>query len=74
MADTQSNFETLTFAAQSTPGSLERLARGEMEEGSYIALCRVLSVRTLKVNGDVSDADLIYASENGYDTVHSEAL
>ena len=63
----------LKFSRCSTPSGVETLPRDHMEEGCFIALCRVLISKSRSVAGPISDRDAKEATDMGYDCVYSKA-
>lgn len=57
-----SNIEPLNTGKGGTEGDIDL---------PYLALCRVLLYRTYEVEGPITDADIIYAADSDYDSVHS---
>lgn len=63
----------LKFSRCSTPSGVEMLPRDHMEEGCFIALCRVLISKSRSVAGSITDRDAKEATDMGYDCVYSKA-
>jgi len=64
----------MRFSRSSTPSGFDTLQRKDLEEGTFIALCRVLISRLRTVSGVFSEHDVKEASRLGYDAIFSSQL
>lgn len=63
----------LKFSRSSTPSGMEMLDNANMEEGCYIALCRVLISKQHTTNELLSDELIAESVSMGFDTIYSKA-
>ena len=63
---------TTTTITTGTPSGIDMLKPKELEEGFYIALCRVLISKMQTVTEPLHDAIIANAFHNGYDTIYSK--
>ena len=61
----------LKFSRSSTPSGLEFLSPEHLEEGFFLALCRVLISKCRTINGALTDWEAKDAAAFGYDCVYS---
>ncbi len=61
----------LKFSRSSTPSGLEVLSPEHLEQGCFLALCRVLISKCRTVNGPITDWEARDAAELDYDCVYS---
>lgn len=63
----------LKFSRSSTPSGMDVLSKEHLEEGCFLALCRVLISKCRTINGPVTDAEARDAARADYDCVYSSS-